>query len=83
MFRFFAVLSVLAALRQNRMRAKWGMRPIRFGAGEFVAEDVLAFDAAIHKRINLEREFLVARADVCIRIPPILQEVRLVKVGSC
>ena len=56
---------------------------IRFCTGEFVAEDVLTFDAVIQKRINLEREFLVPRADVCIRIPPILQVVRLVKVGSC
>ena len=47
---------------------------IRFGTGEIVAEDVLAFDTVIHQRINLERQFLVARAHSGIANQTLLQE---------
>ena len=33
---------------------------IRFGTGEFVAEDLLAFDAVIQKRINANRLVLLS-----------------------
>jgi len=55
---------------------------IRYGTGEFVAENVLAFDTVIHKRINLAREFLVARAHSGIANQTLLQEFRRCHFGG-